>query len=76
MTSIAGLNSEMGWGTADESESASDWGLPQTAVLVLATGLYWSSVWLLAGLPPLAQLARLTLRPRLTLPESLQERPA
>jgi hypothetical protein len=45
----AGLSCDLGWNEADEVAVDGF----STALLVLATGAVWSSVWLLSGLPPL-----------------------
>jgi hypothetical protein len=50
----AGLSGDLGWNEAEEMPMVR----LSTALLVLATGAVWSSVWLLSGLPPLAALAR------------------
>lgn len=49
----AGLSGDLGW---NEAEQVPIWGFG-TALLVLASGAVWSSVWLLSGLPPLLWVA-------------------
>jgi hypothetical protein len=49
----AGLSGDLGW---NEAEDLPTGGL-STALLILATGVVWGSVWLLSGLPPLSSVA-------------------
>jgi hypothetical protein len=52
----AGLSGDLGW-HEDEHEEHPVTRLA-TALLVLATGAVWGSLWLLSGLPPLMSVAR------------------
>ena len=73
---VGGLTDEIGWGSA-EAETASKWDALASAVLVVSAGVYWTSLWVLGGLSPVAQLASSWRRrhlPRTThVPESVQE---
>lgn len=52
-TYTAGFSGDLGW---NESEEAPRRGL-NTALLALASGAVWSSLWLLSGFPPLSSAA-------------------
>ena len=57
----AGLSGDLGWNEDDESHLDG----PRTAMLLAATCLYWGSLWVSAGFPPLVCLAdRVRLRRR------------
>jgi hypothetical protein len=49
----AGLSGDHGWNDNDDRAMRG----VSSVVLVVAAGAYWGSLWLLAGLPPLASLA-------------------
>ena len=53
---VGGLTDEIGWGPA-ESETASKWDALGSGVLVVSAGAYWTLLWVLGGLAPVAQLA-------------------
>jgi hypothetical protein len=46
----AGLSGDHGWNEADDRPM----GGISTALLLTATTLYWGSLWLLAGVPPIS----------------------
>jgi hypothetical protein len=52
----AALCDEIGWGGV-EPEDGDAWSAATSAVLVIAAGAYWATVWVLGGLAPLGYLA-------------------
>lgn len=56
MNNSAALCDEIGWGGV-ELEDGDAWNAATSAVLVIAAGAYWATVWVLGGLAPLGYLA-------------------
>jgi hypothetical protein len=56
MMPSAGHSGDMGWGDGDTDEVGPVWATAASVSLMIATGLYWGSLWLIGGFPPLAQL--------------------
>jgi hypothetical protein len=50
---------DIGWGSESER---SPWGTAGSVALLLTTGLYWSSLWLVSGLAPVPTVASRALR--------------
>ena len=44
----------LGW---DEADEPGNWGLGSLLLLVGASGLYWTFIWLASGFPPFAAYA-------------------
>jgi hypothetical protein len=47
---------EFGWGSV-ETDGDSSWNAAASGALVVATGIYWTMVWVVGGLAPLGHLA-------------------
>jgi hypothetical protein len=52
MPNVAGLSGDLGWDESDEPRLNG----VGSALMVTATSLYWGSLWVLAGLPPLSNV--------------------